>query len=75
MDKQFVIYYKIVGINVAHYRNLQGISQKRLAELIGEDIAVIEHIEAADNNNSISLDILFRIGKALNIPTYKFFEI
>lgn len=74
MRNEFSEYYKMVGLKVAYYRKLNGLTQERLAELMDVDTSFIGQIEAVNVEKSISLTTLFRISKVLNVPPHKFLE-
>ena len=64
--------YRQIGLKIAYYRKLNSITQEELAEAVGLSAAYIGHIEAPNIKKAISLDTLFDIAKALNIPPHKF---
>ncbi len=64
--------YRQIGLKIAYYRKLNSITQEELAEKVGLSAAYIGHIEAPNIQKAISLDTLFDIAKALNIPPHKF---
>ena len=74
MQDEFKEYYKMIGLKVAYYRKLKGLTQERLAEAMGVDTSFIGQIEAVNIYKAISLDTLFRISKALDTPPYKFLQ-
>lgn len=74
MQDEFKEYYKMIGLKVAYYRKLKGLTQERLAEAMGVDTSFIGQIEAVNIYKAISLDTLFRISKALDTPAYKFLQ-
>lgn len=63
--------YLQIGLKVAYYRKLRGFTQEQLAEKIGKSAAFIGHIEAPNVNKGISLDTLFDIASALDVPECK----
>lgn len=63
--------YLKLGLKIAYYRKLHGLTQEQLAEEIERTPAFIGHVEAPNINKAISLDTLFDIAKVLNIPAYK----
>ena len=64
--------YLQLGLKIAYYRKLRGLTQEMLAEQIGVSAAFIGHVEAPNINKAISLDTLFDIAAALDVPPYKF---
>ena len=69
---EFKSLYKKLGLNIAYYRKLRGLTQEVLAEKIGVDQTHISKIEVA--SVGISLDNLFRISIALDVPPSKLLE-
>lgn len=64
--------YLQLGLKIAYYRKLRGLTQEQLAEKIERTPAFIGHVEAPNICKAISLDTLFDISKALDVPAYKF---
>lgn len=64
--------YFQIGLKIAYYRKLRGLTQEQLAEMIDKTPAFIGHVEAPNIRKAISLDTLFDIAKALDVPAYKF---
>ena len=54
--------YRQIGLKIAYYRKLRGLTQE----------AFIGHVEAPNINKAVSLDTLFDIAAALDVPPYKF---
>lgn len=63
--------YKLLGLNIAYYRKLSGYTQEGLAEKLEIDRTTISKIELA--TCGVSLDLLFDLSEALNVPIDKFF--
>ena len=72
MKKAYENEYRQLGLKIAYYRKLKGLTQEQLAERIDKSAAFIGHVEAPNINKAVSLDTLFDIGRALEIPVYKF---
>ena len=66
--------YRQLGLMIAYYRKLKGLTQMQLAELVGVSRAHISNLEAPNMDKSISLDRLFDISDALNVPINNFFD-
>lgn len=64
--------YRQMGLKIAYYRKLRGLTQEALAEQIGRTPAYIGHVEAPNIDKAVSLDTLFDIADALEIPPEKF---
>ncbi len=62
--------FKMIGLNIAYFRKLKGISQMKLAETIGISRTHMSNIEAPNMPTSISLETLMDIADALDIPAY-----
>jgi transcriptional regulator with XRE-family HTH domain len=66
--------YRQIGLKIAYYRRLRGLTQEELAERVGLTPAFIGHLEAPNITKALSLDTLFDIAEALDIPPKKFLE-
>ena len=55
-------------------RKQKKLTQEELAEAVGCTPAFIGHVEAPNITKAISLDTLFAIAEALDIPAYKFLK-
>lgn len=64
-------YYRIIGLNIAYYRKLQGLTQLQLAEKIDISRTHMSNIEAPNMPTSVSLEVLLSIAKELELPAYK----
>ena len=51
--------YLQLGLKIAYYRKLRGLTQEQLAERIGRTPAFIGHIEAPNIVKAVSLDKFF----------------
>lgn len=60
--------YKMLGLNIAYYRKLHGLTQLQLAELAGISRTHMSNIEAPNMPTSTSLDTLMDLADALEIP-------
>lgn len=60
--------YKMIGLNIAYYRKLHGLTQLQLAEKINISRTHMSNIEAPNMPTSISLETLLDIADALEIP-------
>lgn len=64
--------YRQIGLKVAYFRKLRGLTQEELAEQVGLTPAYIGHIEAPNITKAISLDTLFDIAEALDVLPHRF---
>jgi len=64
--------HRILGLIIFFYRKKCGLSQMKLAEAVGISRTHMSRIET--NDCSVSLEVIFAIAKALNIPAMKLFE-
>ena len=64
--------YLQLGLKIAYYRKLRGLTQEELAERIDLTPAFIGHVEAPNIKKAVSLDTLFDIASVLEVPAYKF---
>ena len=66
--------YRQLGLTIAYYRKLKGITQMQLAENVNLSRTHISNLEAPNMPTSISLDKLFDISEALNVPIKNLFD-
>ena len=66
--------YKMIGLNIAYYRKLKGITQLQLAEEINISRTHMSNIEAPNMPTSISLETLLDIADTLGIPVTSLLE-
>lgn len=59
--------YKMIGLNIAYYRKLAGLSQMQLAEAAGISRTHMSNIEAPNMPTSISLETLMDIADSLGV--------
>lgn len=64
--------YRQIGLKIAYYRKLRGLTQEELAERIDLTPAFIGHLEAPNIVKALSMDTLFDIAAVLDIPPHKF---
>lgn len=68
MNKNREQEYKMIGLNIAYYRKLNGLTQLQLAELAGISRTHMSNIEAPNMPTSVSLDTLMDIADVLETP-------
>lgn len=64
--------YKLLGLNIAYYRKLNGYTQETFAEKLEIDRTTVSKIELA--TCGVSLDLLFDISELLNVPINKLLD-
>lgn len=64
--------YKYLGLNIAYYRKERGLSQSRLADRINVSRTHMSRVETAATV-PMSLDVVFAICDALEVPPEKLF--
>lgn len=60
-----------LGLNISYYRKRKGITQEKLAEMIGISRSHLSTIEAPNIIKAFSIELLFDIANALEIEPYK----
>ena len=73
MKEKYNEKYRRIGLKISYYRKMKGLTQEQLAEKIDKNLAFIGAVEAPNVNRTVSLDTLFDIAEALEVPPYKFF--
>ena len=74
MNSAYESEYRQLGLRIAYYRKLRGLTQEQLAEKIDRTPAFIGHVEAPNIKKAVSLDTLFQIATVLDVPVYKFLQ-
>jgi len=69
---KYVERHKQIGLKIAYYRKLRGLTQEELAEKISKSRTHIGSVEAVNVERGLSLDALFEIADLLEVPAYKF---
>lgn len=64
--------YRRLGLNIAYYRKVKGLSQSRLAELLDISRTHMSRIETADC--AVSLDVVFDICDVLSVTPDRLFD-
>ena len=72
MKSVYTEQYRQIGLKIAYYRKLRGLTQEELAEQVGLTPAYIGHLEAPNISKALSLDTLFDIATALDVAPQKF---
>lgn len=66
--------YIALGLNIAYYRKRAGMTQEQLAEAAAISRSYLGEIEAPNLVKTMSLEVVFNIAKALDVPPFRLFE-
>ena len=72
--EQRINQFKQLGLTIAYYRRLKGFTQGTLAEAVKLSRTHISNLEAPNMPTSISLEKLFDIADALEVPVHKLLD-
>lgn len=74
MDYIRINEFRLLGLTIAYYRKLRGLTQAELAEATNLSRTHISNIEAPNGKTSISLNKLFDIADVLEVPVKDLFD-
>lgn len=74
MDYKRINEFRLLGLTMAYYRKLRGLTQAELAEATNLSRTHISNIEAPNGKTSISLNKLFDIADVLEVPVKDLFD-
>ena len=76
MREEFREKFRVLGLKIAYYRKLRGLTQEQLAEAIGRSVSFVSQIEAnnAAEVKGVSLETLFLMSEKLGISMARLFE-
>lgn len=74
MDYKRMNEFRLLGLTIAYYRKLRGLTQAELAEATNLSRTHISNIEAPNGKTSISLNKLFDIAVVLEVPVKDLFD-
>lgn len=74
MDYKHINEFRLLGLTIAYYRKLRGLTQAELAEATNLSRTHISNIEAPNGKTSISLNKLFDIADVLEVPVKDLFD-
>ena len=68
--------FRILGLRIAYYRKMRGMTQEQFAEAIGRSVSFVSQIEAnnAAEVKGVSLETLFLMSEKLSISMARLFE-
>lgn len=74
MDYKRINEFRLLGLTIAYYRKLRGLTQAELAEATNLSRTHVSNIEAPNGKTSISLNKLFDIADVLEVPVKDLFD-
>ena len=74
MDYKRINEFRLLGLTIAYYRKLRGLTQAELAEATNLSRTHISNLEAPNGKTSISLNKLFDIAEVLEVPVKDLFD-
>ena len=74
MDYKRINEFRLLGLTIAYYRKLRGLTQAELAEATNLSRTHISNIEAPNGKTSMSLNKLFDIADVLEVPAKDLFD-
>lgn len=74
MDYKRINEFRLLGLTIAYYRKLRGLTQAELAEATNLSRTHISNIEAPNGKTSISLNKLFDIADVLEVTVKDLFD-
>lgn len=74
MDEKRIRQFRELGLTISYYRKLKGLTQSELAQNVGLSRTHISNIKAPQVKTSLSLESLFDIADALDVPVKDFFD-
>ena len=68
--------FRILGLRIAYYRKMRGMTQELFAEAIGRSVSFVSQIEAnnAAEVKGVSLETLFLMSEKLGVSMARLFE-
>lgn len=74
MQTKYEQEYIKFGLKVQYYRKLRGLTQEAFADKVGISWSYLAKIESPTRAFGVSMETLFAIAEALDIPVSKLFE-
>mgnify|MGYP003510955820 CR=1 FL=1 len=72
MNDKYYVEYRKLGLSVAYFRKLNGLTQRDVADKMDVSYETISRIENA--NTGITLDMLISLSAAIKTPLSALFE-
>lgn len=67
-------FYVDLGEHIAYFRKKAKLTQEELAKQVNISRCYLSRIESSNSSQSLSLELLFNISRALNVPPHYFFK-
>ncbi len=74
MKTEYREQYIRFGLKVQYYRKLRGLTQEAFADQIGRSWSFVAKVESPTRPFGVSMETLFKIAEALDVPISKLFE-
>ena len=74
MQTKYEQKYIKFGLKVQYYRKLRGLTQEAFADQVGISWSYLAKIESPTRAFGVSMEKLFAIAEALDVPVAKLFE-
>ena len=74
METEYREQYIRFGLKVQYYRKLLGLTQEAFADKIGRSWSYVAKIESPTRVFGVSMETLFKIADALEVPVSKLLE-
>lgn len=74
LDAGRLEFYKQLGLKIAYYRKLSGMSQLTLSEKINVSRTYMSNIESPTDRTNPTMNVIYSIAKTLNVPLSKLFD-
>ncbi len=74
MKTDYAEKYIMFGLKVQYYRKLHGWTQEAFAEKIGVSWSFLAKVESPTQVFGVSMETLFKIAEAFDVPVSKLFE-
>lgn len=74
-NKDVSVQYNTFSTNIKKYRKINNLTQEQLAELADISISYIKQIESGNEYKNVSLTVILKLCKALNVsPNVLFYK-
>ena len=74
MEISYAELHRKLGIHVAYYRKLKGLTQIELAEMVQKSRTYVSQLEAPQMTVNMTIDVLFKIAEVLEVHPARLLE-